>query len=434
MKSPVHPAVVMTLFWCFILCIYFVGPVSLTPEISLQGSVFLFAHISLFIAGSGLAFILFNKRQHTPQTASDDALFTPLLLLMGVTGGLVSIYNNFIAIQDINLASIATLRAIKAQNLLHGGQSHGGLLSALAYVTYPAGFVGLVAGVIEYERLSRFARLSLYVFVGIIFCVAILAGGRSPILLLLLFIGISCYTRTRLGKSWMPNSRTLKMGAALLLLIFMVYSSIMWSVRAAESSRTAEQALQYAGDVGGAKPKPYLLRLNNPGFELSALNTVFYLTQSLQVTEKILAAREDIPALYGSYHIDMVAAALRLFPQGSAFLKEHYTVLMKAKIYGYFTGAWGGLFIDYGYFSLLGAMIWGFLAGMAWVNFKHNPGVLTGLFYVFWNYSILISFATPPFGFSNSLVVFGWFLVFDLGSRWLDKKGRAPRAPTLDAC
>ena len=332
--------------------------------------------------------------------------------------------------------------------------------------------MGLVAGVLEYESISRVTRTCLYLFIVSIFCVAILAGGRSPIMVLLLFIGISSYTRTRIGKPWMPNSRILRVSAGLLLLTFMVYSTVIWSVRAAESSRTPEQALHYAAEIGGAQPKPYLVAvsawLNSPGFTLSALNSFFYLTQTIQVTEKILgrvdnsfferlrpaacprdpeillhaqaycteldrtgsreqvagrrdlncqqalASHQSIPMMYGSYHIDLIAAALRLFPAGRALLKENNAILVNAKIYGYFEGSWGGLFLDFGCFSLLAAMLWGFFAGAAWVKFKNNPGVLTGIFYVFWTYSILIGFASAPFGFSNSFVIFGWFLIFAL--------------------
>lgn len=453
MKKPIHPATAMCLFTSLILLIYYLGPISLAPAISCQGALFLLTHILLFITGSALAWVVFNRKRYSPQhlfiNNHDESKLISVLLLIGISGGLLSLYNTMGNVQDVSLAAIATARTLKAQNLLHGGESHGGWLSAISFLTYPAGFAGLVAGTLQYEDISRFTKIALYLFIVTIFCFSVFLGGRSPILLLVLFIGLSFYTRTRQNKPWLPRSKALRLGAAFLLLSFMAYSTLIWHVRATESNPTTlmmhlaklnvcpvitpitvgypqcpapinpiQSALQYAHDVGGATPKSWLLLtgtwLNNPTFTLSILNSVFYLTQHIQVTEKILAARHDISALYGSYHIDVIAAALRLFPQGSTFLKQNYETLMQAKVYGYFTGAWGALFIDFHYFSLLAALIWGFLAGMAWINFKNNPNVLTGIFYVFWNYSILISFASPPFGFSNSFVVFGWFLIFYL--------------------
>ncbi len=442
MKMPIHPAIVMILFWSFILFVYIWGPVTLIPAMSISGGVFLLAHIGLFIAGSGIAFSLFNQQlnqQHDHKYPDVPRLgkLMSVLLIIGILGGMISLFINLSGIDGISLASLARVRALKAQSLLHhGGEVHGGWLSAIAFLTYPAGFVALVVGVLQYEHLSRFVRLLMFLFVGVIFCVAIIAGGRSPIMVLLLFIGMSCYTRTHLGKSWMPKSQALRLGSAVLLLTFLIYSNIMWSVRVAETERTTEQILKYTADIGGAMPKPYLLaaseKLNSPGLTLSVLNSVFYLTQSLPITEKILATSKALPVMYGSFHVDVIAAALRLFPQGVAYLKQSYASLMNAHVYGYFAGAWGGLFLDFGYFSLLAAMLWGFLAGASWVSFKNNPGVLTGLFYVFWNYSIMISFATPPFGFSNSFIIFGWFLVFYLSIRFLGARSvSAQRDPSL---
>lgn len=423
MNKPIHPAFIMILFWGIILFVYFLGPINLTPGISLLSGVFLLTHIVLFVAGSVFAVILFNKKQHVISHREGSSLFDArpaiidTLLLIGVMGCLFSIYNSIPKIGPATLLSIAKLRSLKAQSLLHGGEVHSGFLSIIAFLTYPAGFVGLVAGVLQYQRISQFTRILLYLFVGTIFGVAIFAGGRSPILLLVLFIGISCYTRTALNKPWMPRSKTLRLSVAIFLLAFIAYSCVIWTVRAAEiPGANTETNLQHAADVWGATPRPYLLQgsawLNRPGLAYSVLGPVFYLTQSISVTEKILNAAVIPPALYGSYHIDVMAAVLRLFPEGTSWLKENYELLLNADIYGYFAGAWGALFLDYGYFSLLAAMLWGLLAGLSWVNLKREPCVLTAIFYVFWIYSIMISFVSPPFGFSNSFMVFVWFLVF----------------------
>ena len=421
MKKPIHPAWVMGLFWSFILLMYFLGPVSLTPSLTFAGALFQLTHIVLFITGSLIAYFLLCQNpcpiDHSGEESHANALIG-LILFIGVSGCVLSLYNNWIVIQSIHLSSAAAYRTMKAQSLLHGGEMQSGLLSIIAFLIYPAGFVGLVAGLLRYERLSPVTRLLLFLFVATMFSAAILSGGRSPILLLLLFMIISCYARIRLGMPWMPKSLILRLGAALLLVAFVGYSSIIWTVRAAESERNTTQSLQHAANVWGATPKDYLLAtsqwLNTPGFTMSVLGPVFYLTQSISVTEKILQTPADIPVLYGSYHVDLIAAALRHIPDGARMLKENYDMLLHANIYGYFTGAWGALFIDYGYFSLLATLVWGFMAGYSWARFKHNPQLITGVFYVFWTYSIFISFASPPFGFSNSLMVFAWFCVFYL--------------------
>lgn len=425
LKKPIHPAVVMILFWTSIISIYFFGPIRLTPGMSVVGGLFLCTHILLFITGSAIALILsYKNAPHRALIVDDQHAMQQLIsifLLISVLGGLFSILGRIADLDEINLMAISKLRTLKAQSLLHGGEASSSILSMLAFFMYPAGFIALVAAILQYEEISNLARLLVYIFIGIMFCVAILAGGRSPILLLILFVSIACYTRTVLGKSWMPHSRVLRWGSVGLLLAFVAYSSIIWSVRSNESGKSTEQYLQHAANVWGAAPRPYLLAasnwLNHPNLTFSVLGPVFYLTQSISVTEKILATAEDIPHVLGGYHIDLMAAVLRRIPESALLLKDNYEILLNTSIYGYFTGAWGALFIDFGYFSLLAAMIWGFLAGLSWVKLKNNPTLLTSVFYVFWIYSIMISFASPPFGFSNSLMVFVWFVLFYLVSK-----------------
>lgn len=425
MNRPIHPAYVMLLFWGMILAIYYLGPIDLTPGISLLSGMFLLTHIGLFVAGTVFAGIVFERKigsrgqaaGRLAMQAERGNILIGILLLIGVMGGLFSIYSHMPKVGPTTLLAIAKLRSLKAQSLLHGGQVHSGLLSIIAFLTYPAGFVGLVVGLLQYETVSRLTRLFLYLFVATIFGVAIFAGGRSPILLLILFVIIACYTRTVLGKSWVPHSKSLRLGIVTLLLAFIAYSSVIWTVRAAERPEiNTISNIQHAADVWGATPKPYLLKastwLKRPELPYSVLGPVFYLTQSISITERILTSPVELSALYGSYHIDLMAAALRLFPESALWLNENYEALLAADIYGYFAGAWGALFLDYGYFSLIAALIWGLCAGQSWIDFKQEPEIHRAIWYVFWMYSIMISFVSPPLGFANSFMVFGWFLVF----------------------
>ncbi len=431
MKTPIHPAWVMLLFWCFIFQIYIFGPITLTPEISFLGFFFIVAHIALFATSSTLIPTSAYKQlpgQKTPtnfKLRQDAQNIICMFLLIGIAGGLLSILSKLNVLEGFNLQSIAKLRTLRAQSLLHGGEAQSGVASILAFLTYPAGFVGLVAGILHYETTGRFTRLALYLYVFIIFFVAIVAGGRSPILLLLLFLAIACYTRTILGRSCIPKSRPLRIGAILLLVVFIVYSSIVWTVRSTESGQNNTQFFKHAANVWGAKPKPYLLeastRLNTPSLTKNVLSSVFYLTQSLSVTERILTNPEDIPTLFGAYHVDLFAAGLRDLPEGGEFLEDKYRVLLDANVYGYFTGAWGALFIDFGYFSFFVAALWGALAGLSWRNLKNRPSLHAAVMYVFWIYSIFISFVSPPFGFSNSFMVFIWFFLFSFLNRLSEK-------------
>lgn len=427
MRRLIHPALLMLSFWLLVFLVYFSAPIILTPAISFNGIMFLCAHILMFVLGTIFCTHLLPGKDKSIYFTVDSVVLKRLqrriytVLLIGVMGGLVSIYSKFSELTEISLASIYSLRSLRAQNLLGGEAAHSGLASAAAFLCYPAGFVGLVSGILCYENVSRSTKLLMGGFVLTILGVAVLAGGRSPILVLLLFTGIAFYVRKSLGKSYLPKSLFIRWGIAVLLIAFTLYSSILWSVRSQWSGLDTTAFMRHAAMVWGAEPTDELTKvsesLNNPRLPQTVLSSVFYLIQNLSMTERLLDSLDDIKFLYGGYHIDILAAALRVVPEGEEFLKPGYQILLNANVYGFFTGAWGALFIDLGYLSFLAALIWGIVAGRAWRNFHHNPNLLTALSYVFWSYSIFISFVSPPFGFSNSFAVYLWFVLFSLWSK-----------------
>lgn len=427
--SPVHPAVLMVAYWLFIVSVCLLGPINLTPAISTATRLFLIAHILLFILGSTV-FLRINLFKN-PVNSVHYIRYIPfqtlyilsfIVLSIGITGGLLNIFSKLSSVDAINLSAITQLRVLKAQALIDGEAVHSGFISSLSALIYPAGFVGLVTTIICYESTWRLCRLLSFAFVIIIVLLAVCAGGRSPIIVLFLFAGSACYVRKKLNKSYIPKSLPVRLTIITLLLLFAAYSSLVWVIRAKETGTSPIEMLSHAENVWGAHPKESLLEtsdwLNNPGFAQSVVSSTFYFIQNLSISERLLSSSQQIPLMYGAYQIDLFAALSRIIPGGSEFLKNGYAVLLSSDVYGYFTGAWSGLYIDIGAFSLLAAFIWGCLAGKAWLNFKRNPNVVTSISYIFWVYSIFISFVSSPFGFSNSLLIFCWFVFFSLSS-WL---------------
>jgi len=426
MGGPIHPALLMILFWCFIGSIYFFGPIYLTPAPSWSTCGFLALHIILFILGSTLfSRIVFFKNPNSrltyisyiPNQHVQQVILT--MLALGIAGTSISMLSKLNSVDILSFSSITQLRELRAQSLLNGGGIQSGLLSALAFLIYPAGFVGLVACIITYESQSLINRLMSFSYVVLIIFLAVCAGGRSPIMVLFLFIGISCYVRKKIGKSYIPKSLPIKLAIIGLIILFVLYSSMVWVARAKDAGYSTEGMMQHAEKVWGAHPKNYLLAtsdwLNDPSFNQTVLSTTFYFTQSLSISERLLSS-DKIPTLFGAYQIDVVAALLRAIPDGAEFLKQGYDILLNANVYGFFTGAWSGLFIDLSVFSFLAALIWGYFAGKSWLNVRRNPNVLTGIPYIFWTYSIFISFVSSPFGFSNSFMIFWWFIIFSFAN------------------
>ncbi len=50
--TPIHPALLMPIFWSIIFLIYALGPIYLTPAISITTFIFIIGHICLFVLGA----------------------------------------------------------------------------------------------------------------------------------------------------------------------------------------------------------------------------------------------------------------------------------------------------------------------------------------------------------------------------------------------
>lgn len=413
-NAVLHPATQMMLFWTLIYACYFFGPVELQPAISLKGLLFISAHLALFILGATLItrFSFLVVKPHLKINAENKIknLVTYGMLVIGSCGIVLSIYGNLSMLEVFSFKSIAALRTLRAQDLLHAKQMHLNYFRAIGFLTYPAGFVGLVAALIDYEIIPRLLKMLLFLFMFLVYCLAMIVGGRSPILVMFLFIGATYLIRWKMNYSPMQKSMVLNFYILFLLVLFLLYSSFIWGLRSKEAGLDSSAMLQHAAQVWGAKSTARLdvLTANHPKLRQTILSTTFYGIQSLSITERLLASKKPIPLMYGAYQMDLLAALLRATKTGSIFLEKSHQALMDAQVYGYFTGAWSGLYIDLGYASLFAALLWGLISGRLWRNFQNEPSLYTGVPYVFVLYSIFISFVSAPFGFSNSLMIFIW--------------------------
>lgn len=428
-NTPVHPGWLMSLYWLLLYAIYWLAPIHQTPRLSWSGLAFELVHIALFVVGATLCARVVLVQTHRAEygmTAGYHAQANPgreytfirLVLMIGILGGILSAYAKLSLVGEFSLAALASLRTERAQELLYADEVKSGIASVIAFFTYPAGFVGLVATLLRYETVPRSTRTLASTYVIVVFLLTIIAGGRSPVLVLLLFTTISCYLRKKLGLRLVPASRPLRIGMSVLLLVFAGYSSMIWVVRAYVSGLNLEAFLLHAETVWGVRPSAGLIAFSNwlgsPELVQTIMSSVFYFTQNLSVAERVLDVRNEILPMLGGYQVDLIAAMLRSFPASAEFLANGNRALLDANIYGFFTGAWASLFVDFGYFSLLMALLWGYLSGRAHRNLVRKGGLVCETKYVFWIYAVFISFVSPPFGFSNSFITFVWFVLFGL--------------------
>jgi len=439
-------------FWVFIYAVYFLAPIIQTPPVSLTGAAFVGSLVLVFCTSSVLAshwgggFLVPASTASAAQLNVGLPRLINILFLIGISGAILSLYGKIISVEDISFCSFASLRTERAQQLLAARALSSSVLSGIGFLAYPAGFVAIVITLIRFEALPAFTRLLSIFYVPLLFLLSMVSGGRSTIFVIILFLGLAVYVRYCQGRTAIPKSQGAKSLLVILLIAFLGYSTLIWKVRAECSGQSPDAFLAHAEKAWGVKPTASLESLtrgvaqpdqvqsppdqvqsppaqvqSQPSQVLSQsslvqslVSSIFYVTQSLSIIERVLGMNEP-PVLLGAYHIDLVAAALRASPGGSEFLAEGYSALLNSNVYGFFTSAWGALYIDFGLAGCyIATLLWGGLAGSAYRLARRNiySGGVTQ--YVFWMYSILISFVSPPFGFSNSAVIFAWFLIYYL--------------------
>lgn len=430
-RTPVQPAWLMSLYWLFLYFIYLVAPIHQTPQLTWPGLLFELTHIAFYVIGAtwcARASLRIARSRDYGMVAgyyrqagsSREYGAVRLVLMIGILGGLLSAYAKLSLVGEYSLAALASLRTERAQEVLYADQVKSSIASVLAFFFYPAGFVGLVATLLRYETVSANTRMLAGLYVVVVFLLTIIAGGRSPVMVLLLFTAITFYLRKCLGLSTVPASGSLRFGMSFLLLVFIAYSSLVWAIRSHASGLDLEAFMRHAETVWGVRPSDWLLSVaswtGKPEIVQTIMSSIFYFTQNLSITERVLDARYDIVPMLGGYQVDLVAALLRSFPTSAEFLAAGNQVLLDANVYGFFTGAWASLFVDFGYFSLLMVLLWGYLSGRAYRNLVRKGGLVNETRYIFWTYAVFISFVSPPFGFSNSFITFVWFVIFGLAA------------------
>ena len=324
-------------------------------------------------------------------------------------GFCLCIVDKMLKFNTLSLVELAGFRSVRAQELLYVKPMNSTVFSGIGFLLCPAGFLASFLAVLFSEKTTKKTRSLFLCYVLLLFAYSIVNGNRSAIYVVMLFSVIAFYLRHRQGQAIFPKPWLIRIALLLLYLGFFRYSSWVWKARESLSGQDMYGFLAHADAVWGVAPsvalESFAAKIGCPRLVQQVLGNVFYYTQSLSVIEKILAI-EHPPVLWGAYHIDLLAALIRKFMPHSDFLAEGYAHLLSHNIYGFFSGAWGALYIDFGLTgSYIAALLWGSIAGCAYRSACCSP--TDGLVrYGFWMYTILISFVSPPFGFANWAVTF----------------------------
>jgi hypothetical protein len=418
-----NPAVFLLLLWGFILGGFYLGPFDLSPQPAFKTLSFVFVCLSLFVLSSLASYSLVRT---LPQNRHREIGVprAPVLPIGSALSGLAVTSIIGVALIFVErtsstgfsgLEELTELRNLRAADIASAAELSRGWATYLGWLLYPGIYLVCVLGFLYYETLDRGAKVLLLLSGLCPFVLAVLYGGRSPILTLLLLLASSSVVRRLIGKPLWPRSAALKLFGVAALVMFTIYANLIWFERLQLSSGTVDLFLAHAASEWGIAPSEALWNLLAGSDQQDAivpiLGSYFYLFQGPAILEKILSS-ESLPILFGGQHIDIVAAAFLLFEPTRELLTEGYATLLNAGVYGYFTTAWGSLLLDLSVLMFPFVALWGWVSGttFGWLRVRGRCDDV--LLYVFLLYAMFISPISAPFGLANSFSIFLYFLGF----------------------
>jgi hypothetical protein len=381
--------------------------------------------MSFFILGTlplkpfGSKNIIICKCDYRESLSSSISHF---FLFLGVLGLLISIIYKFVLLDfHPSLLSFANRRVIATEDFLYVESIYFNI-SWLGFLLYPAGFVGLVSVWINFENANLKNTFLFFMFIFLIILYSITSSSRINILVVMAFIFIASLLRKVFDNSFIPRVRFLRFFLFFLALFFLFYSAYIFNSRA--SSMGFDNYIGHIQNVWGVRILPkFLFFLNSycPDFLKKIVISFFvYLLQNLSVTEKFLLSGHH-NLMFGSFTSDVINSLFRVSDVSSNYLRLSQLSLNKANIYGFFSGAWTGSYIDFGYFSYLFIFIWGKISGYVY-RLTLGTGEATYIVsYVAIVFTIFFSFISAPGGVANSTLILLWFFCSHLLYKFKEK-------------
>jgi hypothetical protein len=412
-----HPATLMLQVWVGALMVFMILPFELTNRefytfgfYMLIGLLLMFCVGVLIITGQGKSFV---KQSEEYLGFGRADFIMKLVCLCSLLFFLIDI----IQTGNYSLATAYENRSDQAQALLHGDTSNSSLWFKLAYLTYPASCVYVVRELVFSGKIRW-----KYVFIfGILpgLLAAIAMGGRSPLFNVIAY-GFLAYRfrRNLVGVSdskFREQLTRIRPFSRALIVIFVASSFIYFVNVFIERALTAggvEIMFDVADDLWG-------VTFSGPGFELAVnifgIGVIFilfafswYLVQGVIMSNSLFESY-DGPVMLGTYGIDIVSTIMRrIDPVGVA---DQFNYLLSLDTYGFFPSAFGTLWVDYSYGSLLVVFIWGCLAGLVYKRVLQGYDTRWRIFAPFVVMGIVFSLVNTPIGYSNGFITYIW-LVF----------------------
>jgi hypothetical protein len=368
--------------WVLAIALFAFGPIHYKDPPQLSAWLFVVACLVVFCIGAWLGLAGFGRALERTAQAGSDAHRVELIVRATAIVGLLGA--GFIAVDKVLLSGLDFSQGVTAVRFLREEAVAAGTAVALprspllylGYLTFSFSVASYLLYLLKGEGLRLSTAWLAFASLASPFAYSYLYGGRSPLFLVL---GMACgaiAVRRLSHQTALPRGKTAPLLFVAFVALIFVYSSWILSERFAATGANDYSTLQARFET--SYDATISSTLCGPLSDPSAANTraaceqalmhatlnTYYFSHELPMLDRTLAAQPPIGPYYGAYQFYLASAFVeRVLPSISADAIM-IPQLKAANVYGWFSSAWGGMYLDFGVVgALLGVLLCGWLSG-----------------------------------------------------------------------
>jgi oligosaccharide repeat unit polymerase len=414
------PGRLMLKVWIFCIFFWVILPFQLVnKELPIYGIIIFIIFIFAFWIGTHAKGSQFKYIERDKNWSQKDIKKAQIILSFVSFISCILLLIEFRNRDILDLAGSYQLRSDQADAILQGSSiSNSSIVFQLAFLSYPAAYIVLAMEIVYKEKIN-FVKLLLTCLCPIVLATLVM-GGRAPLFYGIFIAFFSWQTRKNYSFSFKYASKAKTNNnwkkfvyISILILVVVIafyYFSVVFFVRA-DIVGGSEGMFIIAEETWGVKFTGMFAKLffDFLGKDVSFLIFIFswYTLQGFVMSIQIFDGYNG-PMQLGTYGVDLASALIRRINGG--WLASNYDHLIKLNTYGFFSSAFGSLYIDFKFWGILISFLWGWWCKSVYLkvysnntrSFVLHPFMITG---------ILFSFINTPIGFTNGLITHVWLFI-----------------------
>lgn len=424
------PSTLMVATWGMAVAAYLLGPIAYFDRPRPSTWLFIAASLFTFVAASEIGYRVRPRKPCAPAAPRETRWTVDEVIRAAACVGLlgtVALSVDKLILSGLDYSQGVTAVRTERAEAVMAGTALELRRSPLLYIGFLTFGLSVPAYLLYLLRPNRVRPSTLRLaHAGLLSPVAfsLIYGGRSPMGLLLLMVVGAAVVRHLQGRPALPRDALPRLLLALFAVVMAVYSSYIFTERRRGTPLVGYDELeQHFENAYAAVPSPTIGQLVREGADeqlvMNALMTIYYVTHELPMLDRTLSYPGPLGPYHGQYQFYLVTALLaRVIPEWS--VDQRMTdELRDADLYGWFSTAWGGMYMDFGTAGAMAATFFcGWLSGCVYGRGRRTGDVRWQLFMCFVVAGILVSPALSVFTISISLPILGSMAITAAALTW----------------